>query len=178
MSDHGYLLYARFKDDIFIETDQSIAPYYHALQWLVQSSTCVKSKLEACSARGVDMLDIHVYKGERFHQTCHLDRKPIWKSTSLGIPLAPSFGAPQGDPRVLAFSSDDAVGRQARGALAARLRQHGYPDTYLRLLDEWTPGPHRSQAQRARRPTRDVWFRVLYHRISAWAGIVQVCRVC
>ena len=89
-STYNIKAYFRFKDDLFfiIGGDREIRRQFY--DELKTRSGFFKLKWEAIHRTGVDFLDLHIFKGPRWHSTGVLDYYVKVKTSALGIMLSSS----------------------------------------------------------------------------------------
>jgi len=86
----GLLIYLRYHDDI-LAVAASVASakrFFEEAKSLAKK--CYTIKCEDASTIGVQMLDLFIYKGDRFAKMNRLDYKPFVKPTARHIPLSSS----------------------------------------------------------------------------------------
>ncbi|MFM7989012.1 MAG: hypothetical protein ACKPKO_57835 [Candidatus Fonsibacter sp.] len=84
---YGLKTYLRYRDDIFVIGTNTLDMFRFWIH-VERVSKPYGVKMEQVSTSGVDMLDIHVFKGPGWSVSGFLDYRPLIKTTSLGIPLS------------------------------------------------------------------------------------------
>lgn len=113
--------------------------------------------MEQVSTSGVDMLDLHVFKGPGWSVSGFLDYRPLIKTTSLGIPLSCDSAhhhaihsswthAEIKRLRCRSSSLDDF--NRAKSNFIDRLRRYGFHAHILDRLRDYTPQPGRVPRER------------------------------
>ena len=86
--DMGLLMYGRYHDDVIFAAKNSSCVTSLVEHFRVSASECYTITVDEISTSGVNMLDLHLYKGHRFGHSGHLDYKPYIKATARHIPLS------------------------------------------------------------------------------------------
>ena len=86
LSSRGIAVFVRYHDDIFFIARSARQGRDFYLEYKRLASLCYTVELDDVSMYGVQMLDIFIYKGERFQSNWRIDWRPFIKKTSRSVP--------------------------------------------------------------------------------------------
>ena len=83
----GLLMYGRYHDDILLVSSNLECAKIVIADARLFASACYTIEIDEISLLGVPMLDMYIYKGQRFNASGRLDFRPYIKPTARHLPL-------------------------------------------------------------------------------------------
>ncbi len=168
----GIKSYSRFKDDIFVIAS-GFESFRDFLTELRKRAGPFRLTVEEYSYDWACMLDLRIFKGNRWRRSGLLDFDPLFKPTSLAVPLAVDSGHPPHVHfswpfaelnRLARHSSDRNLFLEAKATFLTRFKSHYAPQSLLTALSAYDPFSCRPTQLSKRAGTSDVlWLVIPYH---------------
>ena len=170
--------YSRFKDDIFVVAAPNLGWLAFWLEFLARARF-YKMQYDKVSQTEVTMLDLRVFKGERFSRCGRLDIGISFKPTSLGVPLSTSSAHSSACRRSWARAEVYRFARRvtsreelekAKDVLLGRLSRFCFPSEIVSAVRQCHPPLSRSRSRILLYPSwgATLWLPLPWH--ASWEG--------